>query len=117
MAPINYDKWNHVEGLSSDEDEAAAAASAATSVTSPGAHSMFLPPKALTKGRPKARLISVPWDPYCEAVRWALDSHGTEYVDEILPWGLHAWVTLGFSDPLPQPQQLNVPVFVNEKNE
>ncbi|KAI8924516.1 hypothetical protein BC831DRAFT_465385 [Entophlyctis helioformis] len=62
-------------------------------------------------------LVTVPWDSHCEMVKWALDRHGANYEELDVPWGLHLWVTLGFSKPLPDEQQTRVPVLMNHKNE
>ncbi|KAJ3124669.1 hypothetical protein HK100_011153 [Physocladia obscura] len=68
-------------------------------------------------GLPKAKLITVPWDPLCEEVRWALTRHGTPFVEYSYPWPLHIFATLEYSDPIPHKQQTEVPIFVNYKNE
>ncbi|RKO91959.1 hypothetical protein BDK51DRAFT_37331 [Blyttiomyces helicus] len=91
--PLNYDKWNKLEDYSSSEDEEAT--KAARRLRAP----------SMNEARPGAKLITVPWDSTCEAIRWALDRHGLAYIEYDNPWGIHLWDTLGYSDPFPRPQQ------------
>ncbi|KAJ3333608.1 hypothetical protein HDU76_006098 [Blyttiomyces sp. JEL0837] len=101
---VNYDKWNKLDDYSSDEDDKNSAPRLG------GGASVDLPPA-------KAKLITVPWDPYCEEIRWALARHGTPYVEHPYPWGLHLWATLAYSDPIPHAQQTRVPIYETESND
>ncbi|KAI9341970.1 hypothetical protein BDR26DRAFT_859871 [Obelidium mucronatum] len=68
-------------------------------------------------GLPKAKLITAPWDPYCEEVRWALTRHGVPFTEYAYPWPLNHLAALEYSDPMPHKQHTTVPVFINYKNE
>ncbi|KND01049.1 uncharacterized protein SPPG_04142 [Spizellomyces punctatus DAOM BR117] len=104
---INYDKWDNLEEYSSsDEDDRESVAAALRFKT-----------LATDETKPKGLLITVPWDTYCEAVRWALDRHGVTYIEDNYPWGGHIWATFGFSQPMPKDQQVNVPIFRSGKGE
>ncbi|KAI8820862.1 uncharacterized protein EV422DRAFT_620277 [Fimicolochytrium jonesii] len=122
---LNYKKWDNLpdyssSSSSSSEDDNSSAPSQRRFVKEKEKVAATLRLEALAAadgGRPKGVLLAVPWDSHCEAVRWALDRHGISYVEESLPWGLHIWATLGYSDPTPRPQQLKVPVFKSGKGE
>ncbi|KAI9203022.1 uncharacterized protein BJ171DRAFT_625406 [Polychytrium aggregatum] len=97
--PLSYDKWNHIEDYySSDEDTKR-------------------PPPAAESPAQLCTLYTVPWDSHCELVRWALDRHEVPYLEKSIPWGLHLWSALAFSDPIPAPQQVHFPILVNPKGE
>ncbi|KAJ3215034.1 hypothetical protein HDU67_000923 [Dinochytrium kinnereticum] len=98
---INYDKWNKLDDYSSEEEESHPR--------------MPMGPKV--SGAPVVKLYTIPWDPYCEEIRWALDRHGMGYVEHAVPWGLHLWSALSFSDPHPHKPQTSFPILENEKKE
>ncbi|KAI8853021.1 hypothetical protein BC829DRAFT_383547 [Chytridium lagenaria] len=98
---VNYDKWAKLDDYSSDED----------------APRPSVPIDRNTAADPKVILYTVPWDPYCEEIRWALDRHGMSYIEISYPWGLHLWKSLSFSDAKPHAPQLKFPVLENDKQE
>ncbi|KAJ3300429.1 hypothetical protein HK104_000487 [Borealophlyctis nickersoniae] len=106
---INYDKWNTLDAYSSSDD------SETERENWKAAQRLRVTAEDDTK--PKAVLVTVPWDSHCEAARWALDRHGVRYEERDYPWGLHILATLGYSDPMPRAQQLHVPIFKNDKDE
>ncbi|KAJ3076840.1 hypothetical protein HDU98_011701 [Podochytrium sp. JEL0797] len=92
-------KWDNFKSGDSDDDEKNA------------------PQAPKEAGLPKAKLITIPWDPLCEEVRWALTRHGVPFVEYAYPWPLHFSAALEHSDPMPHKQQTQVPIFINYKNE
>ncbi|KAJ3174412.1 hypothetical protein HDU88_000380 [Geranomyces variabilis] len=112
MMGLNYNKWDSLDAYSSDSEDSDSEAN-----RSKIAATLRLKSLAADDTRPKGLLLTVPWDSNCEAVRWALDRHGINYVEESYPWGLHLWATLEYSDPMPKAQQCKVPVFMSGKGE
>ncbi|KAI8917894.1 hypothetical protein DFJ77DRAFT_488766 [Powellomyces hirtus] len=127
MMGLDYAKWDSLDVSSSSSSSSASSRSAspqplstrsASSSSSKIAAALRL--KALASesdSRPKGCLVTIPWDSHCEAVRWALDRHGISYIEESVPWGLHLWLALAYSDKMPKPQQTSVPVFKTGKGE
>ncbi|KAI9099316.1 hypothetical protein DFS34DRAFT_649038 [Phlyctochytrium arcticum] len=107
---INYDKWAKLDEFSSSDEEGESARKST-------AASLRFRAQSTDESLPKGRLITIPWNTHCEAVRWALDRHGVQYVEEDYPWGAHLWATLGFSLPMPKSQQVDVPVFESGNGE
>ncbi|KAJ3027481.1 UNVERIFIED_CONTAM: hypothetical protein HDU68_003727 [Siphonaria sp. JEL0065] len=97
---ISYSKWDNFKD--SDEEDA----DASSDIRAP-----------TDLGLPKAKLITLPWDPYCEEVRWALTRHGVPFIEDAYPWPLNYIAAIDYSDPMPHKQQTHVPVFINYKNE
>ncbi|KAJ3122036.1 hypothetical protein HK098_003166 [Nowakowskiella sp. JEL0407] len=98
---VNYDKWNKIE-VSDSEDESA--------------EEKFRP-QAIVPASRSCKIITVPWDSFSEAARWALDRHGMSYLDISIPWGLHIFESLKYSDPIPKRQHTSVPILINDKGE
>ncbi|KAJ3164526.1 hypothetical protein HK101_000419 [Irineochytrium annulatum] len=103
MVPIDYRKWDALDEYSSDEDGTRASPQ----------HSAL----SNSSSKEKAVLITIPWDPYCEIARWALDRHAVPYEERSYPFLLHLHATLPHSDAIPHPQQLHVPIVITSKDE
>jgi len=93
---INYDKWNNIEDYTSDENEDETPLS-------------YI--KNSDSGK-SGKLLTIPWDTFCEKARWALDLYQTKYIEYGYPYPLHIWYIIDeYSEPPPTPQITDVPIL------